>query len=78
MFLILALYTPFLTTLYFNNLSRSNLSTLLFKLLKLFGTFLNLSISKLSTLDFKLAKSVFYAKFDVWTPATFFISAFDA
>ena len=45
------------------NLSKSNLSTLLFKLLKLVGTilflFLNLLIFNLCTLDFKLAKLTF-------------------
>ena len=67
-FLILALYTSSLTTLSFTaslrlltskgtgtNLSKSNLSTLLYKLLKLIGTFFNLSISNLTTSDFKLA-----------------------
>ena len=38
------------------NLSTSNLSTLLFKLLNLPDTFFNLSISNLSTLDFQVAK----------------------
>ena len=47
------------------NLSRSNLSTLLFKLFKLVITFFNLSLSSLSTLDFELAKSTFLANFDV-------------
>ena len=42
---------------------KSNLSSLLFKLLKLVGTFFNLSISYLSILDFKLAKSTFFSKF---------------
>ena len=42
-----------------NNLSTSNLSTLLFKLLRPLGTFFNLSISNLLTLDFKLAKWTF-------------------
>ena len=71
-FLILALYTSFLTTLFFTaslrlltskgtgtNLSKSNLSTLLYKLLKLIGTFFNWSISNLSTSDFKLARPNF-------------------
>ena len=40
-----------------NSLSRSNLSTLLFKLLKLLGIFFNLSMSNLSKLDFEPAKS---------------------
>ena len=48
-----------------NNLSTSNLSTLLFQLLKLAQTFFTLSISNLLTLDFKLAKSTFLAKDDV-------------
>ena len=60
------------------NLSTSNLSTLLFKLLKLVGTFFNLSISDLFTLDFKLAKSTFLGNFDVSTPVAFFKSAFVA
>ena len=42
------------------NLSTSNLSTLLFKLLKLVDKVFNLSISNLSTSDFKLAKSTFF------------------
>ena len=53
------------------NLSASNLSTLLFKLLKPLGTFLNLFKS-----DFKLAKSTFLAKNDVSTPVAFFKSGF--
>ena len=77
-FFILALYTYFLATSLFTtsirllksrgagtNLSRSNLSTLLFKLFKLVITFFNLSLSSLSTLDFELAKSTFLANFDV-------------
>ena len=43
-------------------LSTSNLSTLLFKLLKLLATFLNLSIPNLSASDFKLVKSVVFSK----------------
>ena len=35
------------------NWSTSNLSTFLYKLLKLVATFFNLSVSNLSTLDFK-------------------------
>ena len=72
-FFLLALHTSFSTTSFFttslsllksrgkgNTLSTSNLSTLLFKLFKLVGTFfIYLSISNLSTLDFKLAKSTF-------------------
>ena len=42
-----------------NNLSTSNLSILLFKLLELIGIFFNSSISNISALDFKLAKSTF-------------------
>ena len=53
----------------------SNLSTLLFKLLKQLGTFFNLSISNLSTSDFKSAKSVFLAKSNVSTTAAFLKSA---
>ena len=52
----------------------SNLSTLLFELLKLVGTFSNLSISNLSILDFKLAKSTFLANFNESTPTAFFKS----
>ena len=72
-FIIFALYTSFLKTSFFTAwlslhkstgtgtyLSTSNLSTLLFKLLNLFGTFFNLSISNLNTLDFKSTKSIFY------------------
>ena len=68
-FLILASYSVFLTTSFFTtlpsslkstgigaNLSISNSSTLLFKLLKLVGKPFNLSISNLSTSVFKLAK----------------------
>ena len=68
-FLILALYTSFLTTSCFTtslsllksietctNLPTSNLSTLFFKLLKLVGSYFNLSISNLSTSDSILAK----------------------
>ena len=54
------------------NLSKSNLSTLLFKLLKLVGTFFSLSISNLSTSDFTLAKSTFLAKDYVSIPVAFF------
>ena len=56
------------------NLSRSNLSTLLFKLFKLLDIFFNLSISSLPTLDFKFAKSTFLANFEVSTPVEFFKS----
>ena len=75
-FFILPLYACFFTTSVFTtslgllkstvtgtNLSTSNLSTLLFKLLKLVYS---LSISNLSTLEFKLAKSTFLAKDDVF------------
>ena len=41
------------------NLSRSNLSTLHFKLFKPLDTYFNFSLSNLSTSDFKLAKSGF-------------------
>ena len=70
-FFILALNTSFLTIFFITsvillkstetgtNLSTSNLSTLLFKVLKLVGTFFNLSRSSLSTSDFKLIKSIF-------------------
>ena len=60
------------------NLSKSNLSTFLFKLLKVVGTFFKLSISNLSISDSKLTKSTFLANFDVSTPAVFFKSAFAA
>ena len=42
-----------------SNFPVSNLSTLLFKLLKPLSAIFNLSISNLSTSDFKLAKSFF-------------------
>ena len=85
-FLVIALSASFLTTSHFpasfkllkstrkgTNLSKSNLSTFFFKLLKLVGAFFNLSISNLSNLsDFKLAKSAFLAISDVLTPAVFF------
>ena len=90
-FLILALYSSFLTTSFFTtslsflkligadtNLSTSNLSYLLFKLITLVGTFFNLSISNLSMSDYKLAESVVLAKSDVSTPVAFFKSAFVA
>ena len=57
-------------------LSTSNLSTLLFKMFQLYGTFFSLSISNLSTLDFKLAKSTFLVNFHVSTPVAVFKSAF--
>ena len=88
-FLTNSLYPLFLKTSFFtillsllestgvvSNFPISILSTLFFKLLKLFGTFVILSISNLSTPDFKLAKSVFLAKLDVSTPAAFFRSTF--
>ena len=61
-----------------SNVPLSNLSTLLFKLLKPLGTFFNLSISNLSTSDFKLGKSGFLAKSNVSTHVAFFISVFVA
>ena len=60
------------------NLSKSNSSTLLFKLFKSLGTFFNLSNFNLSTSDFKLGKLVFLAKDDASTPVAFFKSAFVA
>ena len=54
------------------NISTSNLSTLLFKLLELVEVFFSLSISNLPTLYFELAKSAFSAKSDVSTPTAFF------
>ena len=90
-FLILALYTSFLTTLFFikslsslkstgtgTNLSTSNYSNLLFKLLKLLGTSFNLSISNLSTLDLKLAKSIFLGNFGASIAVAYFKSVFVA
>ena len=90
-FLILELYTSFLTTLflldhlvYLNQLEKLLiyqhlfLSSLLFVLLKLFGTFLNSSISNLPTLDFRLARSAFLWCFYVSTPVALFKSIFVA
>ena len=90
-FLILALYSVFLTTSFFTtllsllkstgksaNLSTSNLSTLLFKLLKLVGKLFNFSISNLSTSVFKLAESDFSAKLEVSTWEIFLIYVFVA
>ena len=87
-FFILALYKPFLTTSFFttllnqlkstgtaNNLTTSNLSTLLFKL---FGIFFSLLISNMSTLHSKLAKSTFLGKDHVSIPVIFFKSLFVA
>ena len=56
------------------SLSTSNLSTLLFYLVKLLGIFFNSSISNLFTSDFQLAKSVFLAKDDKSTPVAIFKS----
>ena len=85
-FLILALYSIFLTTSFFTallsllkstgtgaNLSISNLSTLLFTLFKLVGKLFNLSISNLSTSVFKLTRSDFAANLDVLIPVAFLI-----
>ena len=85
LFLILALYTSFVTTLFFTtslsllkatgrgtNLSISNSSTLIFKLLKPLATFFNLSVSNLSTPDFNLANSTFLTKNDVSIPVAIF------
>ena len=52
-------------------LSISNLSSLLFKLLKLVGIFFSLSISNLSTSGFKLARSIVLAKDVVSTPVAY-------
>ena len=60
------------------NLSKSNLSSLGFKLFKLLGTFLNLSIPNLSLLDYKLAKSTFLSSLDKWTPVELFKPVFIA
>ena len=54
----------------------SNLSTLLFKVLKPVGIFSNLSISNLLTSDFKYAKGTFLENFDVSTSVAFCKSAF--
>ena len=59
-----------------NNLSTHFLSTLLYKFLKLVGTFFSLPISNLATLDFNLAKATFLAKHDVSIPVAFFKSVF--
>ena len=88
---ILALYPSFLMASFFTaslSLFEStgtgtiyqnlNLLTLLFKWLKLVGTFFNLSISNLSTSDVKLARSTSVANFDVSAPVAFFKSAFGA
>ena len=90
-FLILALYSAFLTTSVFTRLLSllkstgvvssfpiPNLSTLLFKLLRLVGTLFNLSIFNLSTSAFKLTKSDFAANLDVSIPVAFFKSDFVA
>ena len=53
------------------NLSISNLSALVFNLLKLFGKLPNISTSV-----FKLAKFVFNAKLEVSTCVVFLISSF--
>ena len=79
-FLILALYKSFLETSFFTSSlsllkltgTGTNLTTLLFKLLKLRGTFFNLSIANLSTSDFELAKSAFLLKSYVSTPDSIF------
>ena len=54
------------------------MSTLLFKSLKLLGTFSNLSVSYLSILDFKLAKPTLLAPVYVLTPVAFLKSDFVA
>ena len=76
-FLILALYTLFLTTFFTKslsllkwtvtgaNLSTSNSYILLLNFLKSLGTLFNFSMSNLSTSNFELAKSVFLAKSNV-------------
>ena len=61
-----------------SNFPMSNLSTLLFKLFKPFGTFFNLSISNLSTSNFELDQLFFLAKSDVSTPVAFFKADFVA
>ena len=90
-FLILALYSVFLTTSFFTtllsllksaatgaNLSISILSTLLFKLFKLVGKLYNLLIFNLSTFVFKLAKLDFSAKLEAPICEIFLISTFVA
>ena len=88
LFLITSFFTTSLSllksTVTGTELSTSNLSTLLFKLLDLVGTFLNLSITlsaldlsiNVSALDFKLAKPNFLAIFYLSTSLAFFKSAF--
>ena len=61
-----------------SNLPISNVSTLLFKLLKPLGSFSNLSKFNLSTSDFELARSSFLAKSDVSIPVAFFNSDYAA
>ena len=60
------------------NLSISNLSTLFFKLLKLFGKLFHLSISNFSTSAFRLAKFDFNAKLEVSTWEMFLVSVYVA
>ena len=84
---ILAFYSVFLTTSFLitwlnlrkstgtgANLSMSNLSTLLFELLRLFSKLSNLWISNLSTSVFRLAKCDFSTKLEVkfWEILTHF------
>ena len=57
-----------------SNFTISNSSTLLFKLLKLEGSFFILSIYNLSTSTFKLTRSDFATNLDVSIPVAFFKS----
>ena len=88
-FVILALYSVFLTTSFFTTLlsllkssgvvfpfSISNLSILLFKLLQLVGTIFDLSLFNLSISAFKLIKSDYAANLDVSINVAFFNSDF--
>ena len=60
------------------DLSKSNLSTSLFKLLKLVGKLFNFLRSNLSTSVFRLAKFDFSAKLEVTICEIFLISVFVA
>ena len=59
-----------------NSLSTSNLSKLLFKLLKPLYTLSNSSMYNLSISDFRLGKRVFSENLDVPKPVAFFKSDF--
>ena len=89
--MILVLYSVFLTNSFFTtllsllkstgtgaNFTISNLSTLLYKLLKIISKLFNLSIFNLSISAFKLTRSDFAANLDVSVPAAIFKSDFVA